>query len=1087
MTLRLCLWICWCFACSLPLLNGAAKSEATVRLGTLLSQIRSVAESNPAEALSLAQLAAELAESEGLVREQALAEIEASAAHRLLGRFSEAMDAANRAVRMAEVAADERLLAAAAHQLCGACWSLGDLAGALAASRRAIGLWDSLGDKSGAARSWNSLGLVHWQLGQYPEALNAYFSSLRLREELGESDAAASTLNNLGVLYLEMGQAELALEFFKRAISGHEQMGNLPGLADALDNAGRAFRELGDLPQSVEFHQRSLALERQLGRAEGLAYSLSHLAWVMADLGNFDEAQAQMDEALAIHRQTGGRRNLAYALLQSGKLLSRTDRHVDAIGHLEEALQICDQIGARVLQRDIFESLSEACQGAGQLGAALEHFRRFKAISDELSTADFRVRIAEIPVVREVELQRHEMELLRQDAEIRSLTLAQREADLELVRQENTIIRVVRNFFVGLCLLGLIALYAIGRLYWAKGKTARELHAKNAEVSAKQEELVRARQRLSRLVEANIIGILFMDAQGRIFEANDALLVLLGRSREDLQAGRLDWRSLGPDQVDPQVFAQLQTGGACDPFEKQCLRGDGSKAPVLFGLAEIEPGTQEYIGFALDLSALKAAEQRVEELNRALTNQLSELQAIFDAAPVALAVARFSEDGLFRLEMNSYAAELLRLTPAQVVALANGKAVPLPFALYRHGRAVPIDWTRSDNSFSMQKLEGAEFDIRFERGEAVPLLVNALPFLGEGGSPQGAVMAAVSISEQKAAEGRLRLFNQKLERRVAERSATAERRATQLQALAAELAEAEERERRRLAEVMHDHLQQILVGARFRLATARLADSDRERDAEFTKLDGTLSEAISVTRSMIVELSPPVLYDEGLMAALRWQAARVGERYGLPVEVDAPDSAEPETEAVKSLLFQAVRELLFNVVKHAKAHSAKLRASRLPNGRIELVVEDDGIGFDVDAAMRGNGFRNSFGIFSIRERLDVLGGSLSFDSSAGRGTRAVLEAPARLGYLSSRQPAPGRNGSSPRDFGVPSSGTGQAPSVCRVVLVCEEPVQLERLGRLFAAQHGVEVVGQALNGHDAVELASRLRPEVMVLSWPGSG
>jgi len=128
------------------------------------------------------------------------------------------------------------------------------------------------------------------------------------------------------------------------------------------------------------------------------------------------------------------------------------------------------------------------------------------------------------------------------------------------------------------------------------------------------------------------------------------------------------------------------------------------------------------------------------------------------------------------------------------------------------------------------------------------------------------------VTERKDAEEQLRLLNETLEQRVAERTAMAERRASQLRALAAELNQTETRERRRLAQVLHDHLQQLLVAARLKLGLLQRRTPDQTVRQRVVAVDVLLDQAISESRSLTVELSPPILYDGGLMAGLEWRS-----------------------------------------------------------------------------------------------------------------------------------------------------------------------------------------------------------------------
>ncbi len=231
--------------------------------------------------------------------------------------------------------------------------------------------------------------------------------------------------------------------------------------------------------------------------------------------------------------------------------------------------------------------------------------------------------------------------------------------------------------------------------------------------------------------------------------------------------------------------------------------------------------------------------------------------------------------------------------------------------------------------------------------------------------------------ERKQAEQELKALNETLEQRVAERTAVATRRAAQLQALAAELTRTEQRERRRLAQILHDDLQQLLYAARLNLGALQgCAASGPHAEELIARVDELLSQSIARSRSLTVQLSPPVLYETGLAAALEWLGRHVQETLGLVVDVEAAAGAEPESEDLRILLFEATRELLFNVVKHAGTGRAHVSSSTAADGCVRVVVSDQGAGFDPARPTAGDRAGGGFGLFSIRERLELSGGRM---------------------------------------------------------------------------------------------------------------
>ena len=212
-----------------------------------------------------------------------------------------------------------------------------------------------------------------------------------------------------------------------------------------------------------------------------------------------------------------------------------------------------------------------------------------------------------------------------------------------------------------------------------------------------------------------------------------------------------------------------------------------------------------------------------------------------------------------------------------------------------------------------------------------------------------------------------------------------------LRRLASELTLAEERGRRRVAGDLHDDVSQSLALATMRLKTLA-AHAPAELAPELAGVGQLVEQVLQHVRTLTFDLSPPVLYELGLAAAVEWLADRMRDRHALSVAVDAPEAAGPVDETTRVLVFRAVRELLVNVVKHAGVTEARVTVSR-SGAAITLVVEDDGRGFDLSEVQARSSAAGGFGLFDIRERLAYIGGRLDLQSTPGRGTRAVLYVP----------------------------------------------------------------------------------------------
>jgi CheY-like chemotaxis protein len=244
------------------------------------------------------------------------------------------------------------------------------------------------------------------------------------------------------------------------------------------------------------------------------------------------------------------------------------------------------------------------------------------------------------------------------------------------------------------------------------------------------------------------------------------------------------------------------------------------------------------------------------------------------------------------------------------------------------------------------------------------------------------------------------------------------------------------------------------------------------------QLDKMLRDAIETSRNLSHELSPAVMYHGDMGEILEWLANQIHIKHGMIVRVVSRGPIDVESDALKVFLFKAVQEMLFNAVKHARVGEARVRMLR--RGRyVSLCVSDRGRGFDPQELKKTTGF----GLMSIRERIGLLGGRMRIHSVRGRGSRLIITVPDRpcVGKPAEAT-SPDRSAKDVAAEGAPvSQEGGRGGTPLRVLIADDHEIVRQGLSSLLAEAKDIELVGQAGNGREAVDLAYQLRPDVVIM------
>lgn len=384
----------------------------------------------------------------------------------------------------------------------------------------------------------------------------------------------------------------------------------------------------------------------------------------------------------------------------------------------------------------------------------------------------------------------------------------------------------------------------------------------------------------------------------------------------------------------------------------------------------------------------------------ALRESEEKFRTLADASPTAIIVYR----GRRIVYVNTATVEFFEGTKEELLS------IDLADIIHPDYRKIALAWIQARMS-GEQKPARYELKALTKSGGEKWLEISSI-LINYEGLPAGLAIC-VDVTERKRAEAELQKSKEQLEFKVRERTAQltemnksllaeiAERKRTEtklrsaqknLRAMASEIVLAEERSRQHFATDLHDTVVQTLGAAKLRAQLIQEQIPGKVRSS-FTELQEMLSESVTQARTIMAEMSPPVLNELGLECALEWLAEQVGTTHGIKVNFRSRNRGSDISipRDIEVLLFQSTRELLMNVVKHAHARSATVKFNN--NGRkLRIEVSDNGIGFDVRNSFEPD-LQGGYGLYSIRERLRHIGGQLEISSKPGQGTRVIIMTP----------------------------------------------------------------------------------------------
>jgi len=475
------------------------------------------------------------------------------------------------------------------------------------------------------------------------------------------------------------------------------------------------------------------------------------------------------------------------------------------------------------------------------------------------------------------------------------------------------------------------------------------------------EEALRESEEKFRSLAEQSPNMIFINKKGKVVYTNKKCEEVMGYTREELCSPDFDFRTLvASESLDliNDSFTRHLKGEEVPPYDYTIISKDGMRIEVINASKLIQyEGEAAVLGIVTDITERKRAEQVLRESEE-------RLKILFESAPDTIYL--IDSEGRF-MDANRAAFELIGFARDEVIGKSLAELDLLSAGQLSKAEA-------NLKKVVAGKLSGPnEYILKRKDGTYVSIEVRTFPV--KIGCKILTLGIARDITKHKQTEKEL------LEHQA------------KLKSLASQLSLTEERERHRLATDLHDQISQSLVISKIKLDQLCKSSSSDAFKGALEDIRNCLGHTIDDTRALTFDLSYPILYELGFVAAVaEWLTDQIQEKHGIKTDFEDDGHQKPLNDDIRVLLFRNVRELLINVVKHAQANKVKVSIRKVKD-HIRVSVEDDGVGFDPVEVTSMAAKRAEFGLFSIRERLEQLGGLIEIDSKIGRGSKITMTAP----------------------------------------------------------------------------------------------
>lgn len=578
------------------------------------------------------------------------------------------------------------------------------------------------------------------------------------------------------------------------------------------------------------------------------------------------------------------------------------------------------------------------------------------------------------------------------------------------------------------------------RIKYLEDKLARRDQSEKA--------MIESEVKYQNLFENTGTATLIVEEDNTISMVNPEFVRLSGYSPQEIE-GKMKWTEFVIPEDKKQMeryHRERREIGKMPPTEYEfCFVNKSGQIRDIHNKVTIIPGTKKTLASLLDITQLKLAEEMLRESEKHFRNLAEMLpEAVFEADT----------------DMN------LSFVNQRAFTMFGYSRQDLKNGLNGFNMIVPEDRKRAREN-AAKRLKNDSMGIKEYRGlkkdgTTFPVLLHTNPIMKKG-ILVGFRGIVVDITRQKKAEEELQKTNEQLSFLT-----------KQLRRLTMKLMVAEGIERNRIARILHDELQQLLAGAKINLEilTKKIEPVQQEH---LDKIIELIVQSLKISRSLTEELVPKVLRQKDLGKIVEWLCDFVLRTHNLKVDLKLFDKIEIYNENIRLFLYQSIRELLFNIVKHSGTDSAQVSLIKDLGGNLQIKVSDHGIGFDSALINKDSGPDGHFGLFSIRERLSLLKGTLTLESVPAKGTHCTLIMP-----LTETE---GLEEPEKNYFVKSPSKPTQAERKGKIRILVADDHDLVRKGyaALFKNEPDIQIVGHAENGQKAIEMALDLIPDIILM------